>query len=171
MVLRSISMLYIMRIAFLSVLFMLFGVDGKTQSVSPEVVASSGNYFENANASIAWTIGEPVIATYTGSQNILTQGFHQTQLEVVSVERIPNAHAVLVYPNPVASQLTVTTEGGAYTKATIHNSLGQIVWEQNWKLAPPSFAIDMSRFANGYYHLQLYDEGQAAYGFKILKQH
>jgi len=47
------------------------------QSLSPEVIASSGDYYENANASLSWTLGEIATETYSGGSNILTQGFQQ----------------------------------------------------------------------------------------------
>ncbi|MBC8488731.1 MAG: hypothetical protein H8D45_22130 [Bacteroidetes bacterium] len=47
------------------------------QSLSPEVIASSGDYYENANASLSWTLGEIATETYSNASNILTQGFQQ----------------------------------------------------------------------------------------------
>ena len=47
------------------------------QSLSPEVIASSGDYYENANASLSWTLGEISTETYSAGGNILTQGFQQ----------------------------------------------------------------------------------------------
>lgn len=47
------------------------------QSVSPEVVTSSGDYYENANVSLSWTLGEIATETYTNGNVILTQGFQQ----------------------------------------------------------------------------------------------
>jgi len=47
------------------------------QSVSPEVIATSGDYYENANISISWSLGEVVTETFTGASIILTQGFQQ----------------------------------------------------------------------------------------------
>jgi len=47
------------------------------QSVSPEVVSSAGDYYENANVSLSWTLGEIATETYTNGNIILTQGFQQ----------------------------------------------------------------------------------------------
>ena len=49
------------------------------QSLSPEVIASSGDYYENANASLSWTLGEIATETYSYGNNILTQGFQQPE--------------------------------------------------------------------------------------------
>ncbi|MEZ5197256.1 MAG: hypothetical protein R2764_12900 [Bacteroidales bacterium] len=47
------------------------------QSVSPEVVASSGDYYEGTNGSLSWTLGEIATETYSAGGVILTQGFQQ----------------------------------------------------------------------------------------------
>jgi len=47
------------------------------QSLSPVVLAASGEYDENAAASLSWTLGEVATETYTAGDNILTQGFQQ----------------------------------------------------------------------------------------------
>ncbi len=47
------------------------------QTTSPEVVASSGDYYLNANGSLSWTLGELSTATYSSANNMLTQGFQQ----------------------------------------------------------------------------------------------
>ena len=47
------------------------------QTASPQVVASSGDYYQGANASLSWTLGEIATETYSNGSNILTQGFQQ----------------------------------------------------------------------------------------------
>ncbi len=47
------------------------------QSLSPEVISTSGDYFENTNASLSWTLGETVTETFANGNIFLTQGFQQ----------------------------------------------------------------------------------------------
>ncbi|NOX47177.1 MAG: hypothetical protein GXO89_09395 [Chlorobi bacterium] len=56
---------------------MLISLTISAQSVSPEVVASAGDYYENGNLSISWTLGEIATETYSNGGIILTQGFQQ----------------------------------------------------------------------------------------------
>ncbi len=51
--------------------FMSFG-----QSLSMEVIGSSGSYFEATNGNLHWTVGEIMTERFENDQ-ILTQGFHQ----------------------------------------------------------------------------------------------
>jgi len=53
-----------------------------SQSVSQNVIATSGDYFENANASISLTVGELVTETFSAGNVILTQGFQQPVVEI-----------------------------------------------------------------------------------------
>src|SRR5210317_1604377 len=55
-----------------------------SQTLSPEVNASGGDYHTNANGSLSITIGETVIETFVGANSILTQGFQQPFLAPVS---------------------------------------------------------------------------------------
>lgn len=48
------------------------------QSVSPEVISSSGDYYQGVNASLSWTLGEIATETFTAGDVILTQGFQQS---------------------------------------------------------------------------------------------
>jgi len=48
-----------------------------SQSISQNVIATSGDYFENANASVSLTMGELVTETFSNGSIILTQGFQQ----------------------------------------------------------------------------------------------
>lgn len=66
-----------MKTQILLIVFIAGTIFCAAQSIEREVVASSGDYFENANFSLSWTIGEIATETYTGIDNILTQGFQQ----------------------------------------------------------------------------------------------
>jgi gliding motility-associated-like protein len=63
----------------IGILFLPFGmiINVNAQSFSPEVIGSAGIYAASASGSMAWTIGEVTIDTYSSSGNFFTQGFHQ----------------------------------------------------------------------------------------------
>ncbi len=76
------------------------------QSVSPDVIASGGDYFSNSGGSVSWTLGEPMGETYQSANNFLTQGFQQPwDFGTVTNSNQPvNAD---VYPNPTTGMITV----------------------------------------------------------------
>ena len=47
------------------------------QASAQQVIATAGGYYEGENISLSYTVGEPVIETYTNGNVILTQGFQQ----------------------------------------------------------------------------------------------
>ncbi|MCH8318269.1 MAG: hypothetical protein IIA88_07200 [Bacteroidetes bacterium] len=70
------------------ILFALFCFgSAKSQSLSPEVYSTSGDYFTGTNATLSWTIGESIIETFSGSNAIITQGFQQSSWSVTSIRR------------------------------------------------------------------------------------
>ncbi|HRK27143.1 MAG TPA: hypothetical protein PK239_07615 [Chitinophagales bacterium] len=53
------------------------------QSLSPQVVASGGTALTAGGYSLAYTVGETATATLSSGSNILTQGFHQPDLQTL----------------------------------------------------------------------------------------
>lgn len=69
-----------MKSPFLFTMIMIVAASCLSQSIERDVVSSSGDYFENENLSVSYTIGEIVTETFIGEGLILTQGFHQTSI-------------------------------------------------------------------------------------------
>lgn len=62
---------------FTVLLFVALLAGAFAQISAQQVVASAGGYYEGENISLSWTVGEPVIETFSGTNVILTQGFQQ----------------------------------------------------------------------------------------------
>jgi len=70
-------------------------------SSAQEVIAPAGGEYRTEGASISWTLGEGAIETFSAGSYILTQGFHQPTLTVVSVNELSDPDfAIKVFPNP-----------------------------------------------------------------------
>lgn len=83
-------MKYTFKLAFslsLSLSIFLFPLYGtiQAQTISQDVISSAGNFASFPEGSMAWTIGEVTIETYSAGEFFLTQGFHQPpdRIEVV----------------------------------------------------------------------------------------
>jgi hypothetical protein len=71
-----------------------------------EVVSTAGDHFQNNTAQLSWTIGEIAIETLTGTSNIITQGFHQTNLIAVAIDELPElGFEIKAFPNPTQDYL------------------------------------------------------------------
>lgn len=84
---------------------------GYAQSVTPFVVSPAGDFFVNtaANASLSFTVGEmAMVETFSAPNNILTQGFQQPVVQIISVgEGVDYINEFVVYPNPATDHFEV----------------------------------------------------------------
>ena len=55
-------------------------------ALGQEVVSSAGETQTVSDLEISWTIGEPVIETFSLGIPVLTQGFHQSKLIVTAID-------------------------------------------------------------------------------------
>jgi hypothetical protein len=143
-----------------------------SQSVSPEVIATSGDYFVGTNATLSWTLGEPVTETFTGTNNILTQGFQQ-KFDISTIqEEHENIYQISVYPNPTNDILNVIINLGID-----NNYTAQLFDMQGKLLISNSFTgnsenINMSSFTSGNYLLRIINsKGETIKTFKIVRNY
>lgn len=139
--------------------------------LSQQVFASAGGSASGTVIELSWTIGEPVTATFHGSDLYLTQGFHQSKLVVTAIDPIPLAGFELeVYPNPASGEVNIKVNKGISSKLRFFlytSQREQIVGEQ---IPGPVVQINMSPLAPGYYILKVeHDSGVKAKTFKIVK--
>jgi len=130
------------------------------QSISPEVIATAGEHFSNGSSQLSWTMGEVMIDTYSAGGNIVTQGFHQTQLTVTSIEESnPFSLDVNVFPNPTSQFLNIDVRGEHKPlTVTLYDMHGKLLMQENLKSGQASAQLDLSKLAMAYYILNVVDE-------------
>jgi len=67
----------------LAILVLTASVSVKAQQL--EVIATSGDFYENSSGSLSWTLGEVFIETLSETNFILTQGFQQSKLTLTAI--------------------------------------------------------------------------------------
>lgn len=142
-------MKYILFFVCSNLIFASFG-----QSTSPEVLSTAGDHYDNGSIQLSWTLGEPVIQTISDGSNVLTQGFHQTNLSWASTFELDETITFNVYPNPVVNQLSVEVsvlELGSTIQ--LIDSRGRIIFEK--VINDLTTIIDFSSLSMGSYHLNL----------------
>lgn len=143
---------------------------GNAQSVSPEILSSGGDYFVSGGNQLEWTLGEVAIETYNGSGSILTQGFHQTDVSVVSIDDFNSFVNVDVFPNPVLDRLSIdlSKSGINSYELKLFDLNGKIIHFEN--LSNEKFkTIDMTKYSHGTYTLLIETDTQLNKSFKIIK--
>lgn len=134
---------------------------------SQEAVSTQGDSYSNTSGSIDYTIGEVVINTVSDGTNDITQGFHQTNWNFLSLEDNMPEMTVNVFPNPLTDVLMVQTKGFELIQLELFDNNGRIVYEG--EMTSSSFPIPVSRLSSGNYNLKLSKNNTILKTFKLIK--
>ena len=133
-----------------------------------EVVATQGDSYTKSSGSIDFTIGEVVINTGTDGSNDLTQGFHQTNWNFVSIEDHVPSYEAIIFPNPTSEVLNIRTSTFENVTYTLYDARGKLVIQD--KLSSVKTLIQVSQLAPGAYSLILNNDTQNLKTFQLIKQ-
>jgi hypothetical protein len=129
---------------------------GMAQSISPEVIASAGEHFDNGTTQLSWTLGEVVIDTYDNGTNILTQGFHQTQLTVTSIEETLTDIRLNMYPNPTSEFLNIDLGNNeSDIDLQLFDMSGKLVHSDKIEARQAQYVLPMNEVATGNYMVRM----------------
>lgn len=157
-----------MRVLIKIVAVLILGLGASTLK-SQELVSTTGGLYSDDQLTVSWTIGEPVIETFTGGSYVLTQGFQQPGLVLVGVEDFDDQFVnIKVYPNPTSDyvrlDLNVDIENLSYR---ILNASGKVLENKNIK--DPSTRISFDNVESGLYLIHLMDGNKTMKIFRIVK--
>jgi hypothetical protein len=133
-------------------------------------VSTQGGTCHLGDVTMHWTIGESVVSTIQVPDVVLTQGFDQHDQQIISlpVTLTEEEVTVEIFPNPVASILTITVvdfnQETSYKLLTID---GKPMLSGEFKAT--KHAIDFSNYASGAYMLTVRQLNQPVKTFKIIK--
>jgi len=132
-----------------------------SQSLSPHVLASSGNYYSGSNFTLSWTLGEPVIQTLTGTNSTLTQGFQQSDYTYVAITTNQVNYGITLYPNPVENQLNILIESKdpKIFNVEILNARGQLILSKNFLSSNTNHPLKTDGLKEGIYLLIIKEQG------------
>lgn len=136
-----------------------------------EVIASSGNYFQNENGTISWTLGEPVIETYSSADIILTQGFQQPVLMVSTFVEGPDLDFHLTaFPNPTSAHVNISTDAlqGESLMYRVYDVQGRFISSN--RLVGTQTRVAFDDFQPGTYFIRITRDEKPVKTFKIIKQ-
>jgi len=156
----------------ITALFIALGLNIMAQQISPEVIASAGDHFQNDQMSMSWTLGEPVIATIYNDNAILTQGFHQDMYIITAIDDIQITHfQVNLFPNPTPDYLNIEFKGNDKSEEAIiqvFDMNGRVLKEEKVNDLNQSIRLNLQSFERAQYFLKIIYENQAK-TFKIVK--
>ncbi|RQP15349.1 T9SS type A sorting domain-containing protein [Parapedobacter defluvii] len=157
-----------------SVFFLSSILIGFSQELIRQVVASSGNEATVGYSIFQYTIGEPIVATLSVGNLLLTQGFEQP--EVAGPTKAPEAPFVsdlIVYPNPASDQVNLEfdlRQDGRVVFMLVNNA-GQVVFSKAIQMLSGrlTYTLSLSRYASGLYYIVI-KTGYRTYTEKLIIQ-
>lgn len=140
------------------------------QSAAPEVISSAGTSFNNGTSQLDWTLGEPATLTYTSGSDILTQGFHQPNLTVTSLDDQQTDYSINVFPNPVTDHVQIRFSGAGKETLTIElfAADGRLL-ESRKNGTDPQIQLNMGSYKSGVYLLSIKGEQSKIRTYRIVK--
>ncbi len=146
---------------------LLFSILSYSQTIGPQVIASSGDYFTNSNLKVSWTLGEIVTETLTSSSNILTQGFQQSSYLFVSIDETNENKQISVFPNPFSDLIIVNTGNLTGLTIQVYDIEGKNLMERN--IEKTNKQLDFSSFKSGIYFIKVFNKTTLLKTFKVQK--
>jgi hypothetical protein len=131
----------------------LIGIFCNAQTSDLQLISTSGQTTTQNQITMNWSVGEVVTSTFVNENNILTQGIQQGKLTVTDISEPEQVDfALLVYPNPVKTELMIETveQGKTYE---LYDFNGQL--KKKGDLKTNKVSIDMSGYASGTYILRI----------------
>ncbi len=143
------------------------------QNLSPTVLSSSGGSGSADGTSLSWTAGELMAQTYMADTLMLTQGFQQGKITVITATSELNGLSmdVNVYPNPVRNMLNIEFKGRAdqFVRITLMDLNGKLMLEREINNPSNIKRINLNGTPAGTYMLKVNIGGRGK-TFKIIKR-
>ncbi len=160
------------RSLFLLAFTLLFNISNYAQTISPEVIAASGEYFVTSDVSISWTLGECVVETFQTPNASLHQGFQQSGLVYAAIEEnVFDDVDVTIYPNPTSEYINISIDKNSENAfmLVLNDMKGNILKKEHIELSEKSCRVNFTGYPAGVYILELYHKDKRE-SYKIIKQ-
>lgn len=137
------------------------------QSLSPELLSSSGGYNLIGDVRMHWAIGEVAVEEHRNGIR-LTEGFFQAYADAVTdvPELFVNAE-VAIWPNPTAEIITISHELDGELKAYILSVDGALIEQHS--LTSTLSRISLADFMPSTYFIRLVAETGEQATYSIIK--
>ena len=158
---------------FLFLLLLLVSTStGLSQAISRQVIGSAGEDASLSNSSVSWTIGEPVIETFSSGEYSLLQGFHGggyviSELGIIEQESL----GVNMYPNPAEDHLIIDFEEPqkeSYIFRLVSTNGTQII-RKELPSRTKRETIDLSGLKSGSYIVEIFNSAKKK-TFTLIKK-
>jgi len=133
------------------------------------VIASAGKTLKVDGLELDWTLGENTVDCFIDKSNILTMGFHQSNVVNESVLVEKNEIGFSVYPNPVTHKLNIDYNNDSEKiLIKIYDLIGKTYLNDEY--SPDGvIQIDTSNMPNNYYIIEITNNNNEKFIQNIIK--
>jgi hypothetical protein len=135
--------------------------------IQNQVMASSGDHFENSQLAVDFTLGEPFTITLDNGSNLCTQGFHQPEKGSGASLSEADLQSISLYPNPFQTTVTLLDPNGWCSQLEVYDVYGKRV--ASMAVSDIQTTVSLSKLANGNYHVFLTGENQTSVRYSMIK--
>jgi hypothetical protein len=144
------------------------------QTLTQQVNASGGGYYTQINGSMQFTIGEPLIETYSITTATLTQGFEQGSYVALAITELPVTPAISVdlFPNPTNGifNLFIKSEVNSIYTVKVMDAEGKLILNKEINNRQQE-TIDITAYSSSMYFVVITDaDKKYLKTYKIIKQ-
>jgi hypothetical protein len=129
------------------------------QSLSPEVISTSGAFYANNKGMLSTTIGEMTMVETFAAGPVLNQGFQQAFDFTVGISGPVIKDLLVVFPNPTAGKVNILIPSPftGETDILLFDAIGKLVFRTTEKLTGKETNIisALEQLSDGLYHIQL----------------
>jgi hypothetical protein len=133
-------------------LFLVTALHANAQTIERQLISCSGFSASLTTTEMDCTVGEPQIAFEATSENILSQGFLQPNIDDIIRVKESTSGFLLVYPNPTRDHFTIQSEQ-IIQGLELFDASGRLVF----KSSPQTNLIEIhpEGIAQGFYHIKV----------------
>jgi hypothetical protein len=135
----------------------IISIGAMAQSITPDVISSAGDHYDNGSYQLSWTLGEVAVQTYDNGSNMLTEGFHQPEILITSIEEENLTDIDLnIYPNPTTQFINIELRNNeSNMTAVVLDMSGKTIFTKSIEAFQVESGFDLSNLAAGGYLLQI----------------
>lgn len=146
---------------------------GQIDTLNQSVISNSGETFESDDYILNFTMGEVVIKSYEANNKILSQGFHQPDVVITSIDQIEGfGKEIRIYPNPTSNQIKLEFKLSKSEKVviSIFDIKGKQLKTEIHSVFTELINIDIRDYPSGQYLMLIKsDDKRKQQSYKILK--
>ena len=127
------------------------------QVIERNVIGSAGITLQNADIEINFTIGELVVSTQNSDTCIVSQGFHQGNLNFnTSIIEAYIDYKIKIFPNPASSNFNISfAENTKGFSVQVFDLLGKLIYIEQVPANQDQTVINSAEYRSGMYLIRL----------------